>query len=230
VCCQSLPKYLPRHDAVFVQIAARVPAAQFLFIGTSAAAVEVLHGRLQRCFAVAGLPAEQYVRFVPPVSVEDFPALLRCADVFLDSIGWSGGNTTLEAIACGLPVVTVPTGLMRGRHSAAILQHMGLGDRVSSSVDDFVEQAVRLADPTAAAPALRRPRAGARVGAIPGRGDYRKRPGLRFAAACPAPFAQSARDRVAVERWRHALCMLDDLRLYTIIARILERFSLSLGE
>ena len=148
LCCQSLPKYLPRHDAVFVQIAARVPAAQFLFIGTSAAAVEVLHGRLQRCFAVAGLPAEQYVRFVPPVSVEDFPALLRCADVFLDSIGWSGGNTTLEAIACGLPVVTVPTGLMRGRHSAAILQHMGLGDRVSSSVDDFVEQAVRLADPT----------------------------------------------------------------------------------
>ena len=148
LCCQSLPKYLPRHDTVLVQIAARVPAAQFLFIGTSAATAEVLRARLQRRFAMAGLPATQYVRFIAPVSVEDFPALLRCADVFLDSIGWSGGNTTLEAIACDLPVVTLPTGLMRGRHSAAILQHMGLGDRVASSVDDFVDQAVRLADPT----------------------------------------------------------------------------------
>ena len=146
LCCQSLPKYLPRYDPVFVQIAARVPAAQFLFIGSGAATMEVLRARLERCFAAAGLPADRHVRFIAPVPVEDFPAMLRCADVFLDSIGWSGGNTTLEAIACGLPVVTVPTGLMRGRHSAAILRHMGLGERVASSVEDFVARAVGLAD------------------------------------------------------------------------------------
>jgi len=89
---------------------------------------------------------ERNVRVVPPVPIEDFSALLRCADVYLDSIGWSGGNTTLEALACGLPVVTMPTGLMRGRHSAAILQHMGLGSHVAGSVEDFVARAVQLAN------------------------------------------------------------------------------------
>ena len=32
LCCQSLSKYLPRDDAVWPRIAARVPAAQFLFL------------------------------------------------------------------------------------------------------------------------------------------------------------------------------------------------------
>jgi protein O-GlcNAc transferase len=146
VSCQSLSKYLPRHDVVFAQIAAQVPAAQFLFIGPRTPPTELFRARLQRCFAAAALPMERHVRIVPPVPVDDFPALLRCADVYLDTIGWSGGNTTLEALAGALPVVTMPTGLMRGRHSTAILRHIGLGDRVADGVEDFVARAVQLAD------------------------------------------------------------------------------------
>jgi predicted O-linked N-acetylglucosamine transferase (SPINDLY family) len=146
VCCQALSKYRPRHDTVFVQIAARVPAAQFLFIGSATPPAALFRARLERCFAAAGLSMERHVRMVPPVPVQDFSALLRCADVYLDSIGWSGGNTTLEALACALPVVTMPTGLMRGRHSAAILRHIGLGDRVACDAEDFVARAVQLAD------------------------------------------------------------------------------------
>jgi len=146
VCCQSLFKYLPRHDTVFVRIAAQVPTAQFLFIGSDTPPTALFRARLERCLAAAGLSIERHVRIVPPVPVEDFSALLRCADVYLDSIGWSGGNTTLEALACGLPVVTMPTDLMRGRHSAAILQHIGLGDQVADSVENFVARAVQLAD------------------------------------------------------------------------------------
>ena len=146
VSCQSLSKYLPRHDVVFAQIAAQVPAAQFLFIGPRTPPTELFRARLQRCFAAAALPMERHVRIVPPVPVDDFPALLRCADVYLDTIGWSGGNTTLEAVACDLPVVTTPTGLMRGRHSAAILACMGLTHRIAPDVDGYVDLAVRLAD------------------------------------------------------------------------------------
>ncbi|HUB10748.1 MAG TPA: radical SAM protein [Acetobacteraceae bacterium] len=146
LCCQSLPKYLPRFDVVFAEIAVQVPSAQFVFIATATAPAEALRQRLERCFAAVGLDAGHHVRFIQPVPAEDFPALLRCADVFLDSIGWSGGNTTLEAIACSLPVVTLPTGLMRGRHSAAILRHMGMGDRIAADLRDFVSRAVQLAD------------------------------------------------------------------------------------
>jgi predicted O-linked N-acetylglucosamine transferase (SPINDLY family)/MoaA/NifB/PqqE/SkfB family radical SAM enzyme len=146
VCCQSLFKYLPRYDTVFAQIAALVPAAQFLFIGAGTPPAALFRARLDRFLAAAGLSMERHVRVIPPVPIEDFSALLRCADVYLDSIGWSGGNTTLEAVACDLPVVTMPTGLMRGRHSAAILEHMGLGGHVAGSVEDFVARAVQLAN------------------------------------------------------------------------------------
>jgi predicted O-linked N-acetylglucosamine transferase (SPINDLY family) len=62
----------------------------------------------------------------------------------LDSLYWSGGNTSLDAIACGLPVVTRPGALMRGRQSAGMLSLMGLDDLVADTDDAYIEQALRL--------------------------------------------------------------------------------------
>jgi protein O-GlcNAc transferase len=147
LCCQSLSKYLPRDDAVWPRIAARAPAAQFLFLSApSGNGDAVFRARLARAFADAGLDWTRHCVLATPVPHAAFPALLRVADVFLDSIGWSGCNSTLEAVACDLPVVTTPTGLMRGRHTAAILTCMGLAHRVALDVDGYVENAVRLAD------------------------------------------------------------------------------------
>ena len=147
LCCQSLCKYLPRDDVVWPRIAARVPAAQFLFLSAPGGNGDaVFRARLQRAFAGAGLDWTRHCVLTAPVPHAAFPALLRAADVFLDSIGWSGCNSTLEAVACDLPVVTTPTGLMRGRHSAAILACMGLAHRVAPDIDGYVENAVRLAD------------------------------------------------------------------------------------
>jgi predicted O-linked N-acetylglucosamine transferase (SPINDLY family) len=80
---------------------------------------------------------------------EDFLALNEAAalgdrGVVLDGIGWSGCNTTFEAVAIGLPVVTWPGALMRMRHSAAILTQMGVTETIAGSADDTVEIAVRL--------------------------------------------------------------------------------------
>ena len=56
----------------------------------------------------------------------------------LDSIGWSGGNTTLEAMAQDLPVVTFEGDLMRGRVSAGMLRMMGMPETVAATIDDYV--------------------------------------------------------------------------------------------
>ncbi len=148
VCCQALYKYLPRHDAVIAAIARQVPAAQFLFIGavTEPAAAR-LRRRLAAALVQAGLDPDRHLVFTPGVSVAAFSSLLRAGDVYLDSLGWSGGNTTLEAVTCDLPVVTTPTDLMRGRHSAAILSRMGLAHAVSPTLDAYVARAAALADP-----------------------------------------------------------------------------------
>ena len=66
------------------------------------------------------------------------------ADVFLDSIGWSGNNTAFEAIACNLPIVTFPGKLMRARHSFAILRMMGLTEIIASTIDEYIEIASNL--------------------------------------------------------------------------------------
>ena len=69
----------------------------------------------------------------------------RHVDVFLDSIGWSGCNTTLEAIAYDLPIVTLPTDLMRGRHSAAFLTRMHMDNYISKSIEEYINFAADLA-------------------------------------------------------------------------------------
>lgn len=153
ICCQSLFKYLPEHDHVLTDIASRVPDSQFLFIGEpDAEPTRIFASRVSAAFTQAGLDPRHHLRIQPPVPHEAFPSLLRSGDVYLDSMGWSGGNTTLEAIACELPVITFPTALMRGRHSKAILERIGLSQCIASSPQGFVEQAVALADPAAREP------------------------------------------------------------------------------
>lgn len=150
LCCQSLYKYLPQHDAILPAIAARVPQAQFLFIAHHAGPVtEAFKRRLDRAFAEAGLDSGRHVVILPRLKVHHYAGLNHQANVYLDSIGWSGGNTTLEAIAAGLPVVTLPGRFMRGRHSYAILTMMGVSETIAKDRDDYVAIAARLGNDAA---------------------------------------------------------------------------------
>jgi CRISPR-associated protein Csy1 len=62
----------------------------------------------------------------------------------LDTLHWSGGNTTLDALACGLPVVTLPGAFMRGRQSAAMLRAVGAGELIARDSDDYRGIAARV--------------------------------------------------------------------------------------
>jgi predicted O-linked N-acetylglucosamine transferase (SPINDLY family) len=65
-------------------------------------------------------------------------------DVYLDSFGFSGGNTTLDAIACNLPIVTCPGEFMRGRLSYAMLTRLGLSETIAQDEAEYIDIAVRL--------------------------------------------------------------------------------------
>jgi protein O-GlcNAc transferase len=142
---QSMQKYLPRFDAVFPQIAAQVSNAQFLFVdGPAPALTRNFRFRLEGAFRRHGIDPRKHLRFLPNQRFEDFQRLLRSADVFLDGIEWSGANTTLEAMRWDLPVVTLAGRMMRGRHSSAILEYIGLGNAVAADTADYVMRAVAL--------------------------------------------------------------------------------------
>ncbi len=147
LCCQHLPKYLPQFDRVFAAIARRVDDAQFVFIAAPGR-MEVtarFQRRLGRAFAAEGLDMSRHVLMLSPLATADFMGVAALCDVFLDSIGWSGYNSTLECLACALPVVTWPGPLMRGRHSYAIMRMLGVNETIAASLTEYVDIAVRLA-------------------------------------------------------------------------------------
>ncbi|MBL1174385.1 tetratricopeptide repeat protein [Pantanalinema sp. GBBB05] len=143
--CQTLCKILPQQDSVWVAIAQQIPQAQFVFIARPNAFIaEQFRQRLQQAFAVADLNSEDFCVILPPQSQTAYWNLNQLADVFLDTMGWSGGHTTLEAIACGLPIVTLPSRFMRGRHSYAILKMLGITDTIAQTEADYIAIATRL--------------------------------------------------------------------------------------
>jgi len=145
-CAQSLFKYLPQYDDVFPRIAKQAGDCQFVFIRHAAQGVtELLKSRLDRVFAAHGLKAEDHCVFLQGMDMARFAAASAQCDAMLDSIGWSGGNTTLEAIAQDLPVITFEGELMRGRVSAGMLRMMDTPEGIATTIDDYVALAVRIA-------------------------------------------------------------------------------------
>jgi predicted O-linked N-acetylglucosamine transferase (SPINDLY family) len=145
-CSQSLPKYLPQYDDVFARIAREAGDCQFVFIafGGGGHVTEMFRARLDRAFAAAGLAAADHCVILPRLDPDQFVAAVGQCDVVLDSIGWSGCNSTLESLAHDRPIVTLAGPLMRGRHTAAILEMMDMRETIAQSVDDYVAIAIRL--------------------------------------------------------------------------------------
>lgn len=146
LCCQNLLKYLPQYDFVFPAIAERVGNASFVFIANQISELtDKFKERLDLVFNSRGLNASDHVSFVPPLNCADFAALNARADIFLDSIEWSGCNTVFESLPFDKPVVTLPGTFMRGRHAYGILKMMGINETIAASVEDYVSIAVQLA-------------------------------------------------------------------------------------
>ena len=144
--CPGVPfKYAPEHDEVFPKIAARLGRCRLVFfLHRGRNLSEKLSRRLQAAFAGAGLDMDEFVRFIPWQTRQSFYGLMKRADVFLDTIGFSGFNTAIQAIECGLPVVTREGRFLRGRLASGILKRMGLHDLIAATEDGYVALATRL--------------------------------------------------------------------------------------
>lgn len=149
--CQLLFKYLPQHDALFPKIARRVPNAQLVFVLRSAMTQrsnvhleQQFRQRLERAFAVVGLKSDDYCVFLPGQDWDRYTSLLAIADVFLDTLSFSGGHTTFDAIARNLPVVTCPGEVMRGRQSYGALKLLGVTETIAQTEAEYVEIAAQL--------------------------------------------------------------------------------------
>jgi len=145
--CPGLPyKYAPGDDELWVEIARRLPQARLVFFkGGPQRAHEQLRERLGERFAARGLAIDNHVSWLPLLSRPQFFGLLREACLFLDSVGFSGFNTAMQAVECELPIVALEGAALRGRFGSGVLREIGLPECVAADKAAYADLAVALA-------------------------------------------------------------------------------------
>ncbi|HET7844857.1 MAG TPA: hypothetical protein VFL14_11945 [Xanthomonadales bacterium] len=144
---QSLFKLHPESDDVLARIAAEDREARILLYASERpGAVRVVRERLSRALRAAGADPATQLRFLPLVTRSRFLEICAACDVMVDTPHWSGGNTAIDALVSGLPVVAQPGRFMRGRQSTAMLGMLGLdGELVARDPAEQVRIALRAA-------------------------------------------------------------------------------------
>jgi predicted O-linked N-acetylglucosamine transferase (SPINDLY family) len=154
ICPGSPFKYSPLFDDVLTGIAKRLQRGLFrkrsgarlvFFRSHNESLDRLLEERLRRVFAAAGLDFAEHVSLIPFLDTPRFFALLRRSALMLDTLGFSGFNTALQAIECDLPVLCFEGEFLRGRLASAIMRRMELAVLIATSKDDFIAKAVALA-------------------------------------------------------------------------------------
>jgi predicted O-linked N-acetylglucosamine transferase (SPINDLY family) len=145
-CAQSAQKLHPGHDGLLIDIARACPNLPIVLVPHNRAHVrEALRARLSATFTAAGLDLARHVRVLPGLSLAQFLTVAQGARVALDSLDWSGGNTSLEILHAGVPVVTLPGDSLRSRHTLGMHRLMDLPQLVAADTGEYVQRVTELA-------------------------------------------------------------------------------------
>jgi CRISPR-associated protein Csy1 len=140
----------PDNDDLFARVlAANRDALLVMFDGRHPNVTQRFIQRLTTAFERHDVSVKDRVIVLPALPHDDYLRVNLACDAMLDTLHWSGGNTTLDALACGLPVVTLPGAFMRGRQSAAMLRQVGAEGLIAADADDYIAIASRLANDSA---------------------------------------------------------------------------------
>lgn len=150
-CAQMPHKHAPQFDRIYATIAAAMPRALFVY-STPATRIarRRFEERIRGAFADCGADPDRQIEFMTTLPTTAFRARLAAADLFLDPPGWSGGHTALEAVAAGLPILTLPGAFMRRRHALGILRVLDPRGEwspplIAGSEEEYIERAIALA-------------------------------------------------------------------------------------
>ena len=148
LCPGSPFKYSPLHDWVWIEIARGLKAnggGRMVFFSASSGTMNVqLADRLRNSFAQAGLDFDSHVCVIPFLSRDRYFGLMKQSALMLDTLDFSGFNTAIQAIECGLPYLAFEGGFMRGRLASCIMRRLELSELVATTYEDFAQRAVAL--------------------------------------------------------------------------------------
>ena len=159
VCAQSPFKWSPQFTRAIGEILLQSPDARLVVFDSPVAnRSRVFDAYLEHFFAPLGINVKARVIRLLQRSRADFLAVLSGCDIALDTFGFSGGNTSLDALSVGLPVLTLPGEFMRGRQTFAMLHMLTSSvytELIATDDTDFVQRAANLLHDGGARSALR---------------------------------------------------------------------------
>jgi protein O-GlcNAc transferase len=145
-------KITPTMRKLWGDILTQVPDARLLVVGVvDDRAREDLYRDLEN----AGVERAR-ITMLPYIPIEEYYRSFGQVDIALDTMPFSGGTTTCDALWMGTPVVTAPGVRSWSRSAASILTTLGLQDWIAESADDYVRRAVQFAQNPSTIAALRR--------------------------------------------------------------------------
>ncbi|ADE16677.1 Tetratricopeptide domain protein [Nitrosococcus halophilus Nc 4] len=153
---QSPFKIHPDTDALVARVLAEdTQGVLILFAGQDRRVTDKLLSRLRAALAQAGADPKRQLLLLPVMTRSRYLQINRCCDLMLDPPHWSGGNTALDALSTGLPIMTLPSAYMRGRQSAAMLTLLELPELIALDREGYVTQALQYGRNKAANETLR---------------------------------------------------------------------------
>ncbi|MCA9096683.1 MAG: hypothetical protein KDA68_24560, partial [Planctomycetaceae bacterium] len=140
-------KYSDALMRCWARIADRAPDLRFL-IKLYHANDDSYQRMFLRKFAEVGIDRERVIIEKKKASWDDHMDTYNEIDLGLDTFPYNGTTTTCEALAMGVPVVTLRGQRHAARVGASLLGNLGLPELIAETEDDYVDLAAGLiADP-----------------------------------------------------------------------------------
>ena len=118
---------------------------QFVFFQQDTLVYKSLESRLSSIVAAHKKP-DNSLLFLPWLPEDDYYELMHASSALLDGLNFSGFNTAIKALECGLPIVNLASDLARENFSSGLLRSIGLGDLVQPSSEAAFSYLQRLLD------------------------------------------------------------------------------------
>ena len=139
LCCfNTAYKIEPRIFNAWMTILKRCPESVLWLLAADAATRQNLRTHAER----AGIDETRLV-FADRRPLKEHLKRMRLADVFVDTLHYGAHVTAMQALAAGLPLLTIRGDRFSARVGASALIHAGLADLVATDLDDYVERALQ---------------------------------------------------------------------------------------
>lgn len=140
---ETLFKLHPDFDLLLKGILANDPLGTAVFIKHK---YYLWHQKLLKRFEISLGQHQEQVLFLDWTDQETFFMRLLHADAVLDSLYFGAGTVAYQALGLGVPLVTLPGAMMRGRVVAGLYHQMGIRDCWARDQAEYIQIACRLAN------------------------------------------------------------------------------------